>query len=145
MENTNLNNTPATQLLRNSLDTFLAKDMKGWSELCAENVVAEFPFAPEGSQSRFEGREALYAYLKDYPGFIDVKSIPTLKVYGTDDPNVAIAEWSASGVVIGNGTPYEMSYATFVTFRDGLIINYREYWNPQAFMKALSGGIFAAE
>ncbi len=145
MENTNLNNTPVTQLLRNSLDTFLAKDMKGWSELCAEDVVAEFPFAPEGSQSRFEGRAALYAYLKDYPGFIDVKAIPTLKVYGTDDPNVAIAEWSASGVVIGNGNPYEMSYAKFVTFRDGLIINYREYWNPQAFMKALSGGSFTSE
>jgi ketosteroid isomerase-like protein len=132
MSNTNLKNTAATQLLRNSLDRFLAKDMKGWSELCAEDVVAEFPFAPEGSQARFEGRDALYAYLKDYPSYIDVKKLPTLKVYGTDDANVAIAEWSASGVVIGNGNPYEMSYATFVTFRDGLIVNYREYWNPQA-------------
>lgn len=143
MENTNVNNTTVTQLLRNSLDTFLAKDMKAWSELCAEDVVAEFPFAPEGMQNRFEGREALYAYLKDYPSFIDVKTLPTLKIYGTDDANVAIAEWSVSGVVIGNGNPYEMSYATFVTFRDGLIVNYREYWNPQAFMKAMSGGSFA--
>ena len=25
----------AVQLLRNSLDRFLAKDMKGWTELCA--------------------------------------------------------------------------------------------------------------
>jgi len=139
----NSKNKTAAQLLRNSLDTFLAKDMKGWSELCAEDVVAEFPFAPEGSQARFEGREALYAYLKDYPSFIDVKSLPTLKIYGTDDENVAIAEWSASGLVIGNGNSYEMSYATFVTFRDGLIINYREYWNPQAFMKAMSGGSFS--
>jgi ketosteroid isomerase-like protein len=138
MSNTNLKNTAATQLLRNSLDRFLAKDMKGWSELCAEDVVAEFPFAPEGSQARFEGRDALYAYLKDYPSYIDVKKLPTLKVYGTDDANVAIAEWSASGVVIGNGNPYE-------TFRDGLIVNYREYWNPQAFQKAMSGGSFAAE
>ncbi len=138
-----LKNTPATQLLRNSLDTFLAKDMIGWSALCADDVVAEFPFAPEGSPSRFEGRDALYAYLKDYPSFIDVKSLPTLKIYGTDDENTAIAEWSASGVVIGNGNPYEMSYATFVTFRNGLIVNYREYWNPQAFMKAMSGGSFA--
>lgn len=138
-----LKNTSATQLLRNSLDTFLAKDMKGWSDLCAEDVVAEFPFAPEGSQSRFEGREALYAYLKDYPSYIDVKSLPTLKIYGIDDETVAIAEWSASGVVIGNGNPYDMSYATFVTFRDGLIVNYREYWNLQAFQKAMSGGSFA--
>lgn len=136
---------PAVQLLRNSLDAFLAKDMKGWSELCAEDVVAEFPFAPEGSQARFEGKEALYAYLKDYPSYIDVKSLPALKVYGTNDENTAIAEWSASGVVIGNGNPYEMSYATFVTFRDGLIVNYREYWNPQAFQKAMSGGSFTAE
>ena len=138
----NIENKTAAQLLRNSLDTFLAKDMKGWSELCADDVVAEFPFAPEGSPARFEGREALYAYLKDYPSFIDVKTLPTLKIYGTDDANVAIAEWSASGVVIGNGNPYEMSYATFVTFRDGLIVNYREYWNPMVFLKALGGGSF---
>jgi uncharacterized protein len=117
--------------------------MKGWSELCADDVVAEFPFAPDPSGTRFEGREALYEYLKNYPSFIDVKTIPTLKIYPTDDSNVAIAEWSASGVVIGNGNPYEMSYATFVTFRDGLIVNYREYWNPQAFMKAMGGGDFA--
>jgi uncharacterized protein len=141
----NLKNISATELFRNSLDKFLAKDMKGWSDLCADNVVGEFPFAPEGLQNRYEGREALYTYLKDYPSFINVKSLPTLKVYGTDDENVAIAEWSSSGVVIGNGNPYEMSYATFVTFRDGLIVNYREYWNPQVFLKAMSGGSFASE
>lgn len=145
METTNSKNSSAVQLLRISLDTFLAKDMKGWIELCAEDVVAEFPFAPEGSQARFEGKEALYAYLKDYPSYINVKSLPALKIYATDDANFAIAEWSASGVVIGNGNPYEMSYATFVTFRDGLIVSYREYWNPQAFQKAMSGGSFAAE
>jgi ketosteroid isomerase-like protein len=144
MKNSNVSTVPATQLLRNSLDRFLAKDMKGWIDLCDKNVVAEFPFAPEGSPARFEGRDALYEYLRNYPSFIDVKRLPTSKVYGTDDPNVAIAEWSASGVVIGNGNPYEMSYATFVTFRDGLIVNYREYWNPQAFMKAMSGGSFAS-
>eukprot|EP01035_Chromulina_nebulosa_P009644 gene9644-13013_t len=145
MSDKNVGSTTAVQLLRNSLDTFLAKDMKGWSELCATDVVAEFPFAPEGTPARFEGREALYEYLRNYPSFIDVKSIPTLKIYGTTDENVAIAEWSASGVVLGNGNVYEMSYATFVAFRNGLIAHYREYWNPQAFQKAMSGGSFAAE
>lgn len=65
-----------------------------------------------------------------------------MKIHVTDDPTVAVAEWSASGKVIGNGNPYEMSYATFVTFRDGLIVNYREYWNPMALMAALSGETF---
>ena len=132
----------AVQVLRNSLDRFLAKDMKGWTELCDENVVAEFPFAPDGSPARIEGRAALYEYLRNYPSFIDVRELPTRKTYSTDDPNLAIAEWSASGTVISNANPYEMRYATFVTIRDGLIVNYREYWNPIAFMAAMGGTRF---
>jgi len=135
-------NLSAPELLRRSLDTFLAKDMKGWADLCDEDVVAEFPFAPEGSPKRLEGRTALYEYLRNYPSVIDVRSIPTPRIYMTEDPNVAIAEWSASGVVLSNGNPYEMSYATFVTFRDGLIVSYREYWNPMAFMAAMNGAQF---
>lgn len=136
------NDLTAVALLRNSLDTFLAKDMKGWSELCDDNVVAEFPFAPEGSPRRLEGREALYEYLRNYPSVIDVASIPNLRIYATDDPDVAIAEWSASGKVLTNGNAYEMSYATFATFKNGLMTNYREYWNPLAFMQAMSGAQF---
>lgn len=132
----------APQLLKRSLDTFLAKDMKGWAELCDENVVAEFPFSPDPSTRKLVGRAAVYAYIKDYPKAIDIKAIPTLKIHATDDPNVAIAEWSVSGRVISNGNPYELSYATVVTFRNGLIVNYREYWNPQAFMAAMAGAGF---
>jgi ketosteroid isomerase-like protein len=132
----------AVDLFRHSLDTFLAKDMEGWSLLCADNVVAEFPFAPQGSPRRLEGREALYEYLRNYPSVINVRSIPNFRVYPTDDPNVAIAEWSASGEVLTNGNVYEMSYATFVTFREGLIVTYREYWNPLVFTQAMAGAQF---
>ena len=132
----------AVQLFHNSLDKFLAKDMKGWTDLCDEGVVAEFPFAPEGSPSRIEGRTALYEYLKNYPGFIDVQKIATAKTYATDDKNVVVAEWSVSGKVISNGNPYDMSYATFVTYRGGLVINYREYWNPLAFLTAMGDSRF---
>ncbi|MFF2467372.1 nuclear transport factor 2 family protein [Streptomyces mirabilis] len=138
-----MSNTPsAVDLLRRSLDTFLAKDMKAWTDLCADDVVAEFPFAPEGAPARIEGREALFDYLRGYPDVIDVREIPAVRVHPTDDENVAIAEWSVKGSLVSNGNPYNMSYATFVTFRDGLIVNYREYWNPQVFLKALAGANF---
>lgn len=138
-----MSNLPtAAELLRHSLDLFLAKDMKGWSLLCADDVVAEFPFAPEGSPKRLEGREALYEYLRNYPSVIDVRAIPQLRIYPTDDPNFAIAEWSSSGEVLTNGNAYEMRYATFVTFREGLIVSYREYWDPLAFMQAMGGTQF---
>lgn len=129
-------------LLRHSLQVFLSKDMAAWAALCAEDVVAEFPFAPEGSPRRIEGRAALHAYLRDYPAVIDVQAIPSLHVQAAADPGVAIAEWRATGRVIATGRAYDMRYATFATFRDGLIVGYREYWNPQAFLAALDGGGF---
>ena len=135
----------AAQQLKHSLDTFLAKDIKGWAQLCDENVVVEFPFAPDVASRKLLGRAAIYEYLKNYPSVIDIQSTPTLTILATDDPNMAIAEWSVSGRVISNGNPYEMSYATFVTFRNGLIVNYREYWNPMVFMAAMSGAVFSSD
>ena len=129
----------AAQILRKSINTFFAKDIKGWTELCDENVIAEFPFAPEGTPARIDGRAALYEYLRGYPDLIDLQEITSLKIYSTRDPNVAIAEWSASGRVIGNGNPYRMSYATFITTLNGSIVNYREYWNPMVFLAAMEG------
>jgi hypothetical protein len=49
----------AVRLLRHSLDTFLAKDIKGWAELCDVNVVVEFPFAPDEASRRMVGRTAM--------------------------------------------------------------------------------------
>ena len=132
----------ALEVLKRSHERFLAKDMKGWSELCDENVLVEFPFAPEGSPSRIEGRAGIYEYLRGYPDMIDIKTISSAKYFATDDPLMAIADWSVEGRVIGNGNPYNMSYATFVTVKDGHITHYREYWNPQAFQKALGGSGF---
>jgi uncharacterized protein len=132
----------AAQVLKRAMDLFLAKDMKGWSELCDENAVVELPFSPDPAGRKIVGRAAIYAYLKDYPKAIDIKSLPTLKIHATEDPQVAIAEWSVSGRVISNGNPYELSYATVVTVRNGLIVNYREYFNPQAFLAAMAGARF---
>ncbi|QBE61896.1 nuclear transport factor 2 family protein [Pseudoduganella lutea] len=150
MQNAFPNSHPATpgatpdavQLLRRSLETFLAKDIAGWAALCDENVIVEFPFAPDEASRKIVGRAAIYEYLKDYPGVIDLKTTRTMSIHGTDDPRLAIAEWSVSGQVISNGNPYEMSYATFVTFDNGLIVNYREYWNPCAFSAAMDGAMF---
>jgi len=60
------------ELFRRSLDAFLAKDMRAWADLCAEDVLVEFPFAPAGTPSRLDGRVAIFEYLRNYPKIIDV-------------------------------------------------------------------------
>ena len=74
------NTSTAAELLKRSLETFLAKDMKGWSDLCDENVLIEFPFAPEGSPRRLQGRHAIYEYLRGYPDLIDIHSIASARI-----------------------------------------------------------------
>ena len=127
------------QRAQHGLDTFLSQDMKAWTDLCAEDVVAVFPFAPEGTPSVIEGRAAFYDYLRGYPETIDVHEIPTTTIYTTGDPDVVVMEWSVAGTVRKTGNPYNMRYATFVTFSGGKIATYREYWNPQVFLAALGG------
>jgi ketosteroid isomerase-like protein len=103
------------ELFRRSLDAFLAKDMRAWADLCAEDVLVEFPFAPAGTPSRLDGRVAIFEYLRNYPKIIDVHEIDSLEIYPTDRPDTVIGEWSVKGHVIPNGNAYNMSYATFVT------------------------------
>ncbi len=128
--------------LQYGLDLFLSKDMKAWTDLCAEDVVAEFPFAPVGTPAVIEGRAAFYEYLRGHPETIDVHTIPTTMICTTGDPDFVVMERSVSGTVVATGDPYEMRYATFVTFRGAQIATYREYWNPQVFLAALGGRRF---
>jgi ketosteroid isomerase-like protein len=69
------------ELFRRSLDAFLAKDMRAWADLCAEDVLVEFPFAPAGTPSRLDGRVAIFEYLRNYPKIIDVHEIDSLEIY----------------------------------------------------------------
>ena len=136
------NVTPA-DVFKRSLDAFLGKDMRAWADLCAEDVLVEFPFSPDNLPSRLEGRDAIFEYLQYYPTIIDIEEIDSVAVYETSLPATIVAEWSVKGHVIPNGNRYDMHYATFVTVRDGQITNYREYWNPLAFGQALEGVSFA--
>src|SRR5712691_4202592 len=60
--------------------------MRAWADLCAEDVLVEFPFAPAGTPSRLDGRVAIFEYLRNYPKIIDVHEIDSLEIYPTDRP-----------------------------------------------------------
>jgi ketosteroid isomerase-like protein len=124
--------TSPEALFRHGLRLLLDKDVPAWVDLWAENGVMEFPFAPEGWPRRLEGKEAVAAYMRDYPDHIDLQEIPDLRIHRTDDPGTLVVEMRAVGRVVHTGAPYDMTYIAVVTFRDGLITGYRDYWNPLA-------------
>ena len=99
-------------------------------DLCADDVVFEFPFAPPGRPLRVEGKPALGEYLKALSGRVRLEGVSNLEVHETVKPDVAIIEMTMTGTVTATGAPYEQSYVSVLTVRDGLIARYRDYWNP---------------
>ena len=72
------NNVTSVDVFKRSLDAFLGKDMRAWADLCAEDVLVEFPFSPDTLPSRLEGRQAIFEYLQYYPTIIDVHEIDSI-------------------------------------------------------------------
>ena len=99
-------------------------------DLCADDVVFEFPFAPPGRPTRVEGKPALGDYLKALAGRVRIEGVRDLEIHETVKPDVAIIEMTMTGTVTATGAPYEQSYVSVLTVHDGLITRYRDYWNP---------------
>jgi ketosteroid isomerase-like protein len=128
-----------TELVRRALDRLLAKDMAGFLDLFADDAVLEFPFAEPPQPARVVGRAALTAYLDGYPERLDIREFPVVVLHQTTDPAVAVAEFTAKGVTVRTGEPYELSYVAVITVRDDLVVSYRDYWSPVAAARAVNG------
>ncbi|MCU1683259.1 MAG: hypothetical protein JWQ81_3998 [Amycolatopsis sp.] len=126
------------ELVDHALKLLVEKDMAGFAGLWAVDGTMEFPFAPESSPQRLDGRAAVEDYLRDYPEKVDVRAVVSKLVHETADPEVVIAEFEVEGVVVASTRPYRLSYIAVISVRDGEIRNYRDYWNPLAVQELLS-------
>ncbi|MET9699972.1 nuclear transport factor 2 family protein [Streptomyces sp. NPDC006529] len=123
--------TPA-ELYRHGLRLLLAKDISGWVGLWAEDGVLTFPFAPPGWPQRLEGRAAVADYMRHYPDHVDLHDFTDVTVHETAAPGTIVVEMRGVGRLVQTGSPFDMSYIAVVTYEDGLITSYRDYWNPLA-------------
>jgi ketosteroid isomerase-like protein len=120
---------------RHSLRLLLDKNIPAWVGLWAEDGTMEFPFAPQGWPERLAGKEAIAAYMRDYPDHIDLHDFPDLRIHQTTDPETIVVEMRGVGRLVETGAPFDMTYIAVVTIKDGRFTSYRDYWNPLAVME----------
>jgi len=118
-------------------EVVLQLDMNAQADLYAVDGVLEWPFAPEGLPHRVEGREAIRRVLmplgdRARTAGHHLLGFESLVVHDTADPEVIIAEFEARGEVRPSGQPYQLSYIQVLRVRDGEIVTFRDYWNPQS-------------
>lgn len=101
--------------------------------LYADDGVHALPFAPPGAPHVLEGRDAIRSYftetLADVPLRFD--EFVEVAVHDTGDPEVLVAEYDGHGSVVGAERRFVVRYLWVLRIRDGEIVEWRDYWNPQ--------------
>jgi ketosteroid isomerase-like protein len=121
----------AKEAFEQALPAILSGDLADLLGRCADDVIFEFPFAPDGRPRRLEGREQVREYLDAVNSRLKIEGLTSLELHETTDPAVVIAEMSMN-VALGDGPTREASYVEVVTVCDGQIARLREYWSPLA-------------
>ncbi|GLU49963.1 nuclear transport factor 2 family protein [Nocardiopsis ansamitocini] len=127
------------EVFREGLARLWRDDLAGYLDLLDDEVVFEFPFAPQGRPRRLEGKSDVAAYMAHLPGTLDVDKAPSVRIHGTTDPGALIAEMSIEGRIKATAAPFSQQYVVFLDVVDGRITSYRDYWNPLAVLDMAAG------
>lgn len=127
--------TAASTMLEDMLRAIERQDLPGIAALLHPDAVFACPFGPQGP-TLTEGREAVVALLGGVFEHLFERAVFTLdRHYSCADPAFAIAEYH-SQVRLRSGADYANRYVTVLELRDGLIVLFREYFNPLALISA---------
>jgi ketosteroid isomerase-like protein len=117
----------------------LEHDLNGFADLFAAGGVIELPFAPPGMPKRLEGREAIRSFSAGAgTSLMQIEDMWATQVYETTDPEVLIVELETKAVVTTTGVPFQGTSVQVFRIRDGEILLFRDYWNPQGLAEALN-------
>ena len=137
--------TIASDLLQRHIETLVA-DHAQWQTLIADDLVWELPYAPAiGHPARLSGREEVMGFVTWFLGAVDAFRFFDLQVYACADPDTAVAEVKAEGLIKPTGRHYSQEYVVFLRAAGGKIAFLREYFNPVRAAQALDAPIRGLE
>jgi uncharacterized protein len=129
--------TPA-QVLERRRELVLNLDAEGFADLFAADGVIEIPFAGPDLPARIDGQQAIRDYSRRIAtAALRIDGLDPLAVHHTDDPEVLIVELVARGTVITTGHAITARSIQIFRIRDGKILLFRDYANPNALAEAL--------
>jgi uncharacterized protein len=108
-------------------------------ESLAEDVVIEFPFAPEDRLGRFEGREGFLAFAQAARAELPVRfdEVCSVMIHETADPEVIVAEYEVRGTLRTTGERAGAHFVSVIRVHDGRVTLWREYQDVAAMTAAL--------
>jgi uncharacterized protein len=133
--------TIASDLLRQHIQT-LVDDNAQWQTLVSDDLLWELVYAPAlGHPARLTGREEVMRHVNWFRGAVENFRFFDIRVYAFADPEAAVAEFKAEGLIKPTGRIYHQDYVLFLRAIAGKIAFLREYFDPVRAAKALDARI----
>lgn len=137
--------TTASDLLQRHFQT-LVEDNAQWQTLIADDVVWELPYAPAiGHPAQLSGREAVVRHVTWFVGAVENFRFYDLRVYAFTDPDAAVAEVKAEGLIKVTRRIYLQDYVLFLRAAGDKIAFLREYFDPVRAAKAMDTSILGLQ
>lgn len=125
-----------SSLLRQAFGDLVSAEATSFLDMCDDNIVFEFPYAPDGFTERLIGKAALEAYLPTVADLLTIESMSLSRVIVAAGSEAATIEFSCNGYSNETGARYDQVYVSVVDLKGGLITRYRDYWNPLVLLSA---------
>ena len=122
--------TIASDLLQQHIQT-LVDDNARWQTLIADDLLWELAYAPSiGHPARLTGREEVMRHVNWFLGAVENFRFFDIRLYAFADPQAAVAEFKAEGLIKPTGRIYRQDYVVFLRAVAGKIAFLREYFDP---------------
>lgn len=126
-------------MLRDALGHLIDPQATSLVDMMHPDAVFEFPYAPAGTPKLLQGHAALKDHVIRLSGLISLDSFSSARVHRTLQDGVSILEFTCTGSGVTTGEPYDQTYISVITTRDGRISRYVDYWNPLVVLRAVGG------
>jgi uncharacterized protein len=122
--------TIASDLLQQHIQT-LVDDNARWQTLIADDLLWELAYASTlGHPARLMGREEVMRHVNWFRGAVENFRFFDIRLYAFADPQAAVAEFKAEGLIKPTGRIYRQDYVVFLRAVAGKIAFLREYFDP---------------
>lgn len=124
-------------VLQEIFSSISAGNFDGMLACTADDLTFELPYGPEGFPPSFD--RATFDVMQKHTFKLFSKfSIGLVEVHPCLDPDTIIAEYASEAEVAKTGKPYLNRYIGVFHLRDGKVVRWKEFHNPEAATKALS-------
>jgi ketosteroid isomerase-like protein len=108
------------------------KDIEEWSALWHEEGRISVPYPPEGFPTSIDGKAEIVAAFNGMFGAFETFDSELTGVYAAADSDAVTVEYRNHAKLVG-GDIYTNDNIAVFRFRDGLISEYHDYFDPRRF------------